>query len=866
MRTGRLVSRNSGWPISAISRRARKMATATAAVLLLPLLAGVSTPASASSEACQVGTVCQAESATLSGGAVVGSGHNGFTGAGFVQGYAANANPVVGASTEFAIGGVASSGTYTVTVGYANNDSGGGSIAPRTLGVYVNGARTATMTFAPTASWDNWSTVQQQVQLPAGSDTIRLACAAGDSCMVNLDYLAVTQPGQPVPQPIYPCQLGADGKAVHGSYGDASLIGWAADKDGVTACEGGSFYVRDGKNATYGFGIYNYPDRLSWSNVDGYLPALATSFDNAGAKVTITNFGDEVSIGGNSYVAIYSRVSVHNPTDRAITLDPRPTPGLVPLHEAPNTVEPGRTVQHDYVVAADRFGNTYPWPSDAALVGAGSYDGAFHRMRAFWNGRLAPLARLNVPDKNLTDAYKAGYIYNQIIQDPNFAINTGENRYDKQYSHDVVGILASRFQLGDFTSANDEMMDLRNVVGNQPQYVDAVWMYSWPWAAYLAKTGDVATVRANFATEGPNGASQPSIKDTAHRIAADMTGPGGTMKMTNDIDSNGYWTIDNFQALTGLAAYRYLAQRVGDDAEAQWAAQRYDGLLSAVNAALSSTISTYKLNYLPCSIVQPNTANRCRNPADANWASPFRPGRWGWVGYLLGAPQHGPAVDLIDATYAYGFGRLAGQLPANDFGGYPGALYANGYNAAYGLGGLLSSNYRTQSIDSYEFMISNTQSGPYSWWESSNAPNPANPWTGNHPGSGNGSSPHAWGIASANESLLDSVLSQRVDGTLVVGRGVPTRWLGGGKEVSVDNFPGIDGRRLGVEISAAGDTITLTLTGHQPSGKILFQLPVFVNNIAHTSDGSADSATGTVTLPSNARSVTVTLTDKKEVS
>jgi hypothetical protein len=38
---------------------------------------------------------------------------------------------------------------------------------------------------------------------------------------------------------------------------------------------------------------------------------------------------------------------------------------------------------------------------------------------------------------------------------------------------------------------------------------------------------------------------------------------------------------------------------------------------------------------------------------------------------------------------------------------------------------------------------------------------------------GNGSSPHAWGMANANLVLLDSLAAQRADGSLIVGRGVP---------------------------------------------------------------------------------------------
>lgn len=116
----------------------------------------------------------------------------------------------------------------------------------------------------------------------------------------------------------------------------------------------------DGINTLYGFGVYN-SSPTTWTNADGYLPALVTSFTSAGAKVSITNFGDRVVIGGNPFVLIYSRVAVQNPTGQAVTVDPQPSTGLVPLNKAADQVGPGATVDHDCVVAEDRFGGTYAW-------------------------------------------------------------------------------------------------------------------------------------------------------------------------------------------------------------------------------------------------------------------------------------------------------------------------------------------------------------------------------------------------------------------------------------------------------------------------------------------------------------------------
>jgi len=156
-------------------------------------------------------------------------------------------------------------------------------------------------------------------------------------------------------------------------------------------------------------------------------------------------------------------------------------------------------------------------------------------------------------------------------------------------------------------------------------------------------------------------------------------------------------------------------------------------------------------------------------------------------------------------------------------------------------------------------MIANSQSGPWSWWESSSAPDPHSLWVGRHPSTGQGSSPHAWGIAGADKVLLDSFVAQRSNGSLVIGRGVPPAWLDRGAPIAVANFPTTDGRRAGVSIASSSRSVSLTLSGALPAGPVLFQLPSFVRNIATTSAGDVNQATGTVTLAPSLLHVTVTL-------
>ncbi len=649
------------------------------------------------------------------------------------------------------------------------------------------------------------------------------------------------------PARAYECVFNVSTEAWTGAYGTASEIGWLGNHYGVITCLGGTFHVQNGIDRNYGFGIYTGTP-TTWTDVDGYLPAQVTTFQHSGAIVSITEFADKLILGDHAYVAAYSRVAVRNPTNHPVVADPNPSTGLVALNSTPNVVKPHTSVEHDYVLAVDRFGHDYPWPSTQALATAGGFSEHFAHMRDFWNQQLAGIAGISVPDSSLDDAYRSGFIYTQIARSGN-DLNTGVNGYESEFSHDVIGILTNLFTQGYFSDAHALLLEAGNVVGPQAQYPDGGWTYAWPWAIYLLKTGDVSFVKEHFS----------SIKNTARAIAADRTGPSGIMESTNDIDTQGYWTTDDYEALTGLAAYRYLAERIGDRPEVAWATQQYESLLSATNQALDTTISRYGLDYLPCSLLAPNSANRCANPEDANWTSPFGFGGWAWNGSLLGATLNGPGISLIDATYAYGFQRLRGVLPADTFGGFPGDYYVSGYNAGMGSAGLAGTAFRDQGIVSYEFMIENSQSGPYSWWESSSAPSASTPWIGKHPATGQGSSPHAWGMSQANKVLLDSLAAQSSDGTLIVGRGVPAQWLRDGASISVSNFPTIDGKRLSLKISTRGRAVSLTLTGPL-SGQVLFELPAFTNDIAASSSGVINQATGTVTLASHTRRVTVRLT------
>ncbi len=193
----------------------------------------------------------------------------------------------------------------------------------------------------------------------------------------------------------------AGSQTIYGTFGDSGVIGWTGNTQAVVACLGGSFFVDtspadagpgSGSTAavtgtTYGYGIYN-DTRTTWANADGYLPALVTTFSRDGARVSITNFGDKVTIGGHAFVVVYSRVAVTNPTGRTHHARPAALPGPGPAELALRTPlpphgsgQPRLRGRREHASAA-----SYPLPSASALADAGGFDQHFAHMTAYWNG------------------------------------------------------------------------------------------------------------------------------------------------------------------------------------------------------------------------------------------------------------------------------------------------------------------------------------------------------------------------------------------------------------------------------------------------------------------------------------------------
>jgi len=164
------------------ARRARfGAATATLAALVAASLTIAAPAAAAPLE-------YEGEAAVLAGGAGVSDNHLGYSGSGFVDGFILDHQGTAAVTFEI---DVPAAGEYGLNLRYANG-LGTDMTLSRVIG---DDDVQLTLPSAPGAGWSQWFIHQEVLELEAGPLEITYRFDADDSGNVNLDAIALTEPG-----------------------------------------------------------------------------------------------------------------------------------------------------------------------------------------------------------------------------------------------------------------------------------------------------------------------------------------------------------------------------------------------------------------------------------------------------------------------------------------------------------------------------------------------------------------------------------------------------------------------------------------------------------------------------------------------
>lgn len=627
------------------------------------------------------------------------------------------------------------------------------------------------------------------------------------------------------------------------------------------------------------------PDRklqIQWYLRDGYQPCPVSVWNAGPVEVTIQHFA--VRTPADESTVIYSRVELANHSEAAVDarLLVNASPRIhLPLSGAPSASD---TCSMSFTVglaAAESHGFDFVSHATGSAIdpdgtaGYGSFEGNYARMAAGWNERIGGLAHpVRLPEPGIADMYKAIQILLwgcMVKVGGDYEIRAGApnpgrlESYDRTFPHDVPNYVDQFIREGDYElgkqilgSAYYRVLNASDIAAwGGLNYMDTIGKFMLPYAQYLQNTGDEAFFDAGLRAFLRRAAR--NIHDC--RVFGDPEHEGLMRKgedFENWSDDGDFLLCDNWAALHGLQAYRYVVTRLGITEEQEWVEAEIDSLNDALNAALDRTRERRGINHYLGAFDDVAYLRYTRGSFYSWVAYAGALSTFPWGAWLKGYDRGGTWQDKFDVSIAHALGeRDRRVVPEGSWGAWWGHVtYGSTYNASAGLQCLASDVHRTESLKNVRFLYEN-QCAPFQWSEAFEDKG-RDQWAGMYLPQESYGNYESWGTSFSKQAILQACASVHVDGTVVLGRGIPDSWLTPGAVTEWANVNVNDGRTIDFTISSTGSEVTLELRGDDAAGPVVLDLPVMAGNVAAASAGVVE-ASGAVRLDATERVVTVTL-------
>jgi hypothetical protein len=629
----------------------------------------------------------------------------------------------------------------------------------------------------------------------------------------------------------------------------------------------------------------NSPERrtnIQWSLAENYLSAPTSGWEKDKIKIDILHFGRRIL--DNKVNAVYTRITLkntdslpHNATlsingnfvqERVFPLKSIALKAINPhVLEISKALKPGETCTFNFVLPANGQGKIKD------IIAEGSLEENFAQMKSEIDNVLDTLTQpISLPNDELIDHWKASMVNMWVatVETPEDYEQRGSGgnvkgyyQYDRTFDHDVPDMVIQYILEGRSDLAKNIMEGacfdrLSKGILAKERYLDAVPKYLITMAQYLMTTGDrsyftdkrLATIKTS--AKGIHGLRikqlDPALKGK---------GPYGLIDESFTLDNKiNHLVVDNFAALHGLAAYKYLNEQFSNPEEAKWAEEEMKDLNSCLNDALDISMEKSNVNWYNAVFSFSYDSTLVSGPG--NWfGTTLMMPTFPWNAYLKGFNLGGTWKDHFDNSIAklieqsLDFGNPEGSL-----GAWWSAKYGAIYNAGMAMSFLYSEHYRSTVVDYIEWMLDN-QSVPYHWGESF--------YEAAHPGDWTipATDLETWGLGFNRQALLQVCVSNHIDGTVIIGRGIPDRWLNTEKEIAWENVRINSGKSIDLSIFKKGNELHITIYGDNPDGALLIDIPIMVNNIESIeTDGKIldkDYKNGKVWFSQDTRSINIKL-------
>lgn len=635
-----------------------------------------------------------------------------------------------------------------------------------------------------------------------------------------------------------------------------------------------------------------YPDEKSssrrkdirWDLAEDYLPFPTSEWEYKGIEVKIVHLGRRLF--NNTLNVVFTKVIVTNTDSKShqISLNISGksvlertfglkkydiTGDLDNLNVKPTKLMSGKSISYEFVSPANGKG----YKKEIVRLGdfSNHYKAEKLRIESAMDTLTMPIA---LPDERYINLWKSSmhYMWNATVKTPIDYEQRGSGgnvygyyQYDRSFDHDVPDMVIQYLIEGNWNVARQIMAGatyerLSSGKLEKEAYLDAIPKYIITLAQYLQTTGD----KKYFDNTTLNklktcSRAVASMREGQLTEEARKKGVYGLMRKGQTLDNNfkTYLLVDNFAALHGYAAYKYICDKMGLSNESDWANQEMADLNKCLNDAIRKSISDSGLDWYNACFSFDMDYNLVSGPG--NWlGTSFSMPTFPWNAQLKGFDLGGEWLDYLDKSIEKWIetAKFYG-CPEGSFGAWWNAKYGSVYNTGMVMPLLTSDKYRTLVPLSIDWLLDN-QSGPLIWGESFYRPEPKEDWTKPE------TDLETWGLGFIRQGMLQMCVSVKANSDVIIGRGIPNKWLESEKNIAWKNVNINDGKKIDFSIRKKGKSIEISIKGDANEGNYIVDLPICKSNIRdiETEDGMLTSKNidkGILTVSGKCRNIKIML-------